>query len=91
VVLNDEAGLAYLEDPVTKRVFAYKVGDDLAGGRLERIERDRVVIRQADGPVEVFLSGLNKTRPAESAAAAREPAFGEPPGSVAPMRRIPKD
>ena len=86
VVLNDDAGLAYLEDPATKRVFGYKIGDDLAGGRLERIERDRVVIRRADGPVEVFLSGLNKPRPAESA-----PASGEPNGSVVPMRRIPKD
>jgi hypothetical protein len=86
VVLSDDAGLAFLEDPATKRILGYRIGDNWAGGRVERIERDRVVISRAGGQVEVFLSGLHSPRQAETAAAP-----GEPNGSVAPMRRIPKD
>ena len=86
VVLSDDAGLAYLEDPATKRVLGYKIGDDLAGGRIERIERDRVVISRASGQMEVFLSGSQSPRPA-----AIGPPSGQSGGSVAPMRRIPKD
>jgi hypothetical protein len=86
VVLSDDAGLAYLEDPTTKRVLVYRIGDDLAGGRIERIERDRVVISRADGQVEVFLSGSQSSRPAGIG-----PVYGQPNGSVAPARRIPKD
>ncbi len=88
VVLSDEPGLglAYLEDPATKRVSAYRVGDELAGARVERIERDRVQIRRAEGLVEVFLSGPIKPRAVEIT-----PASGEPAGNVVPARRIPKD
>ena len=86
VVLSDDAGLAYLEDPATKRVLGYRIGDDLAGGRVERIERDRVVISRAGGQVEVFLSDVHGPRQAETT-----PASPEPNGSVAPTRRIPKD
>ena len=86
VVLSDDAGLAYLEDPATKRVLGYRIGDDVAGGRIERIERDRVVISRAGGQMEVFLSGLQSPRQTGIG-----PASGEPNGSVAPMRRIPKD
>jgi hypothetical protein len=73
VVINDNVRLAYLEDPATKRLLGYKPGDELAGGRIERIESDRVVISRADGPLEVFLRGLNKPRPTESASAPTPP------------------
>jgi hypothetical protein len=36
-------------------MFGYKTGDKLAGGQVERIEPDRVVIMRADGPIEVML------------------------------------
>lgn len=67
VVINGDTRLAYLEDPATKRVVGYKTGDALAGGQLERIETDRVVIKRAEGPLEVMLNDPNKPKPAVSA------------------------
>ncbi len=88
VVLSDDPGLglAYLEDPGTRRITGYRVGDDLAGGRVERIEKDRVLIRRSDELLEVLLSGTKPPRPSESASASAEPAR-----LAAPTRRIPKD
>src|SRR3989454_427995 len=48
VVIGEETRVAYLEDPSTKRIFGYKVGDVVAGGQLEQIETDRVVIKRVD-------------------------------------------
>ncbi len=88
VVLSDDpgSGLAYVEDPRTRRTGTYRVGDDLAGGRVERIERDRVLIRRADELLEVFLSKPNAWRPPESASVTSEQI-----GTAVPARRIPKD
>jgi len=55
VVINGDTRLAYLQDLATKQMFGYKTGDKLAGGQVERIEPDRVVIMRADGPIEVML------------------------------------
>jgi Type II secretion system protein C len=87
VVLSDDPGLglAYLQDPATKRIAGYRIGDDLAGGRVELIERDRVLIRRADELVEVFLNRSN-TRPPDSV-----PASDEAARTAVPTRRIPKD
>src|SRR3989304_4392989 len=41
IVLKDGAPAAFLEDPVTKKVTSYKVGDSLAGGQRERIQAGR--------------------------------------------------
>jgi hypothetical protein len=88
VVLSDDPGLglAYFADPGTRRIAGYRVGDDLAGGRVERIEKDRVLIRRADELLEVFLSRSNAPRASESASASAEPG-----GVAVPFRRIPKD
>jgi len=37
VVLRDSNPIAYLEDPLTKRVSGYRIGDTIAGGKLEAI------------------------------------------------------
>ena len=55
VVVSGDTRLAYLQDLVTKQIFGYKTGDKLAGGLVERIELDRVVIMRGDGPFEVML------------------------------------
>lgn len=95
VVIGDDVQLAYLEDPATRRLFSYRTGDELAGGRLERIESDRVVISRADGPVEILLRGLNKPKRTESASAALPPeerrlesvgAVTPPPPDAKPFR-----
>ncbi len=64
VVLNDGKSRAYLEDPASKKVFGYAVGDQVGGGRLEVIRDDRVVIVRPEGPIEVMLRDPAKPRPA---------------------------
>ena len=91
VVVSDDVGLAYLEDPATKRILGYRIGAELAGGRLERIENDRIVIRRADGLVEVLLSGLNKPRQIESTPASTAPEVRHSDPAMTPppdMRRF---
>ncbi len=77
VLINGDTRLAYLEDPATKRVVAYKTGDALAGGQLERIETDRVVIKRAEGPLQIMLKDPHKPKPTVS-----EPT--PPPGTASP-------
>ena len=55
VAISDDTRVAFVQDLATKRISSYKTGDQLAGGRLERIEPDRVVIFRADGTVELLL------------------------------------
>jgi len=94
VVLRDEAPIAYLEDPVTKRVAGYRVGDVVAGGTVQRIAADRVVLVRPDGPIDVRLHDPSKPRPAvpptgqpQAGLPARIPAIqpGLPVGSGQPM------
>jgi len=63
VVINGDTSLAYLQDLATKQIFGYKAGDKLAGGQVERIEPDRVVIMRADGPIEVLLRRPKEPQP----------------------------
>ena len=76
VVINGDTRLAYLEDAVTKRVVGYRIGDALAGGQLERIEVDRVIIKGSAGPLELVLRDPNKPKPAVSSPTA--PRTGSP-------------
>ncbi|OGL17857.1 MAG: hypothetical protein A3K12_04050 [Candidatus Rokubacteria bacterium RIFCSPLOWO2_12_FULL_71_19] len=69
VVVADGKSRAYLEDPASKKVFGYAVGDQVSGGRLEAIRDDRVVIARPEGPIEVLLRDPAKPRPAPPAAA----------------------
>jgi len=62
IVLKDGSPAAFLEDPVTKKVLSYKLGDQVAGGLLERIEADRVVIRRGEERIEVFLRDPGKPK-----------------------------
>ena len=88
LVLSDdpELGLAYLEDPRTGRITGYRVGDSLAGGQVERIERDRVLIRRAGELVEVFMNRSHTLAPPD-----KVPVSSESTASAVPWRRIPKD
>lgn len=80
VVLKDGAPVAYLEDPVTKRVAGYRVGDAVAGGTLASIAADSVVVARPDGSVDVRLHDPTKPR-----LAATPPA----PGSPVPQPNVP--
>jgi len=84
VVLRDGAPIAYLEDPVTKRVAGYRVGDAVAGGTLKSIDADRVVLTRPEGTVDVRLHDPAKPRPAAPQQPAAQPAAGAPVPAAAP-------
>jgi len=67
VVLRDTNPIAYLEDPLTKRVAGYRIGDTIAGGRVEAITADHVLISRPDGNMDVRLRDPSKPRPAPPA------------------------
>jgi len=77
IVLRDGSPIAYLEDPFTKRIAGYKVGDPIAGGTVQTISADAVVIARPDGTVDVRLRDPSKPRPPA-------PAVGQPPGPGQP-------
>ncbi len=91
VVLREGAPVAYLEDPSTKRVAGYRVGDAIVGGTVQTIAADSVVIARPDGRLDVRLRDPSKPRPAATAGApgaaprgAPEAAGGVPPTVVQP-------
>jgi hypothetical protein len=64
VVVDGPESRAYLEDPVTKRVIGYRIGDTVAGGKLQRVTADRVQIAgRPDGTIDVLLRDPAKPRP----------------------------
>jgi hypothetical protein len=66
VVVRDGGSIAYLEDPATKRVVGYRVGDKIVGGTVQTIRADSVVIERPEGPVDVRLHDPGKPRAAAS-------------------------
>jgi hypothetical protein len=79
VVVDGPASRAYLEDPSTKRVFGYQVGDSVAGGKLEKITDDKIQISRSDGVLDVMLRDPTKPRPPAPVQAAPPGAPGAPP------------
>jgi hypothetical protein len=63
VVVREGAPIAYLEDPNTKRVGGYRVGDSVAGGVVQTINADGIVINRPDGNMDVRLRDPSKPRP----------------------------
>src|SRR5262249_25762001 len=64
VALREASPIAYLEDPWTKRIAGYRIGDPIAGGTVQTISADAVVIARPDGMVDVRLRDPSKPRPA---------------------------
>src|SRR6266446_2270621 len=79
VVLRDGAPIAYLEDPLTKRIAGYRIGDPIAGGTVQTISADAVVISRPDGMVDVRLRDPSKPRPAPPQQAGQPGVPGQPP------------
>jgi hypothetical protein len=79
VVLREGSPIAYLEDPMTKRIAGYRIGDPIAGGTVQTISADAVVIARPDGSVDVRLRDPSKPRPAAPPAAGQPPTAGQPP------------
>lgn len=89
VVLGRDGGpRAYLEDPRTRKVFGYAVGDTVAESRVERISADRVVLRRGEEVFEVLLRDPSKPKPAPASAPPTVPGVpgfpGQTPGSPQP-------
>jgi len=94
VVVDGKGGRAYLEDPSTKRVLGYQIGDSVAGGKLEKITDDRIQISRSDGLIEVMLRDPTKPRPAPPPPtpppAGVQPGGGPPPpGAPGPRLETP--
>jgi hypothetical protein len=83
VIVDGPRSRAYLEDPATKRVFGYQIGDTVGGGKLDQITDDKVVIGRSDGPMEVMLRDPSKPKPAPPPSAAPTP-----PGAAQPGARV---
>jgi hypothetical protein len=84
VVLREGSPIAYLEDPLTKRIAGYRVGDPIAGGTVQTISADAVMISRPDGMVDVRLRDPSKPRPAPAAPPqagqpGQQPVAGQPP------------
>jgi hypothetical protein len=80
ILLRDAAPVAYLEDPTTKRVAAYRLGDSIAGGTVKQITADQVVLNRPEGDVNVRLRDPSKPRPAPVATSPAQPGAAPPPG-----------
>jgi len=78
VVVRDSGSIAYLEDPTTKRVAGYRVGDRILGGTVQAIRSDIVMIDVPGGAMEVRLHDPGKPRATPAAVS------GAPQPSVAP-------
>lgn len=79
VVLQEGASIAYLEDPMTKRVAGYRIGDPIAGGTVQTISADAVVIARPDGVVDVRLRDPSKPKPPPPAPAGQQLVPGQAP------------
>jgi hypothetical protein len=87
IVVRDGASIAYLEDPVTKRVVGYRVGDKVIGGTVQTIKSDSVVIERPEGPVDVRLRDPGKPRAVATPGTGGLPQLGTPqPGMVQPSQ-----
>jgi hypothetical protein len=78
VVVRDGGSIAYLEDPTTKRVAGYRIGDQILGGKVQAIRGDVVTIDVPGGPMEVRLPDPGKPRATPTAVT------GPPQPNVAP-------
>src|SRR5262245_14786366 len=95
IVLREGSPVAYLEDPNTKRVAGYRVGDAVAGGTVQTINSEGVVINRPDGNMDVRLRDPSKPRPTPvampPAAAGAQPGLvpGQIPGVIPPTGGVP--
>jgi hypothetical protein len=56
VIYGGQGWVAYIEDPLTKTVAPYRVGDAVAGQTVETIEDERVLLKGPDGTTEIHLT-----------------------------------
>jgi hypothetical protein len=90
IIVRESGSIAYLEDPVTKRVVGYRVGDKIVGGTVQTIKADSVVIERPEGPVDVRLRDPGRPRAVQTPGQPGVPQLGAaPPGVGQPMPALP--
>jgi hypothetical protein len=90
IVVRDSGSIAYIEDPVTKRVVGYRVGDKIVGGTVQTIKADSVVIERPEGPVDVRLRDPGKPRTVQTPGQPGAPQMGAAqPGGLQPVPQLP--
>jgi len=90
VVMDGKRSRAYLEDPNAKKIYGYAVGDAVAGGRVQSITGDRVVIARPDGRMEVLLQDPDKPKPeplTPGATPQQPPTSQQPPQQPTPPQQ----
>ena len=88
IVVRDGASIAYLEDPVTKRVVGYRVGDKVVGGTVQTIKADSVVIERPEGPVDLRLRDPGRPRSVAAPGQTGVPQLGAMPGAFQPAQPV---
>jgi len=76
-------------DPLTKRIAGYRIGDPIAGGTVQTISADAVLISRPDGIVDVRLRDhRSRVSPPRRRPARRvgQPGAAQPP--VSSRRRV---
>ena len=97
VVVDGPSSLAFLEDPATKHIVAYHVGDRVAGGQLLQVTQDGVGILRPDGQIEILLKDPAKSAPPAQPTGPAPPSVAVPatPPSPAdpspPTRPLPRN
>jgi len=85
VVRSIGGSVAYLEDPTTKRVAGYRVGDKIQGATVQAIKTDGVTIDGPGGPMDVLLHEPSRPRATPAAATATPPSVAPAlPGVIPP-------
>jgi len=56
IIYVDDEWIAYIEDPATRTVGRYRVGDSVGGRAIDAIDEERVVLKSPEGTVEIRLS-----------------------------------
>ena len=88
VVMRDGLSIAYLEDPGSKRVTGYRIGDAIAGGTLQEITADHIVLKRPEGDIDVRLRDPLKPRPAPVEPVAPTPPATPPAPAPAPPAAV---
>jgi hypothetical protein len=63
IVIQDGRAVAYIQDPRTRGVTGYRVGDTLGTRVLETIEEDRVVLKGPNDTVELRIAPIPRQKP----------------------------
>jgi hypothetical protein len=89
VIVGQSGAIAYLEDPSTKRISGYRIGDRIMGGTVQAIKADAVTIDAPGGAMDVRLHDPGKPRAAPATVSAAPQPAPMLPGVIPPAAPTP--